>query len=89
MNKPLEQGIVIYKATIVKQTVSGIFFFPSTLNDWFKLDENIRNSESISIFKCRLLPFIRPVQSNVYHIFDPKDLKFLTGLNFVIIFKTV
>ena len=26
-------------------------FFPSTLNDWYKLDETIRNSESISIFK--------------------------------------
>ena len=55
-------------------------FFPSTLNDLFKLDENIRNSESIAIFKNRLLSFIRPVQSNIYHIFDPKDLKFLTRL---------
>ena len=25
-------------------------FFPSTLNDWYKLDETIRNSESVSIF---------------------------------------
>ena len=47
-------------------------FFPSTLNDWFKLDENIRNSESIAIFKGRLLSFICPVQSNIYHTFDPK-----------------
>ena len=45
MNKPLEQGIIIYQATIVEQTVP---FFPSTLNDWFKLDENIRNSEAIA-----------------------------------------
>ena len=36
-------------------------FFPSTLNDWFKLDNNIRNSESIEIFKSKLLSFIRPV----------------------------
>ena len=57
-----------------------VFFFPSTLNDWFKLDENIRNSESIAIFKSRLLSFIRTVQSNIYHIFDPKGLKFLTRL---------
>ena len=28
-------------------------FFPSTLNDWFKLDNNIRNSESIEIFKSK------------------------------------
>ena len=36
-------------------------FFPSTLNDWFDLDLSIGNSESISIFKSRLLIFIRPV----------------------------
>ena len=55
-------------------------FFHSTLNDWYKLDETIKNSESISIFKSRLLSFIRPLQSNVYNIFDPIGLKFLTRL---------
>ena len=38
-------------------------FFPSTLNGWYKLDETIRNSESISIFKSRLLSFIRPLEA--------------------------
>ena len=47
-------------------------FFPSTLKDWFTLDTNTRNSESISIFKSRLLSLIRPVQKNVFNIFDPK-----------------
>ena len=56
------------------------FFFPSTLRDWFNLDENIRNSESISIFKSRLLSFIRTVQNSVFNIFDPKGLKLLTRL---------
>ena len=55
-----------------------VYFFPLTFNDWFKLNENIRNSKSITICKSRLLSFIRPVQSNIYHIVDPKDLKFLT-----------
>ena len=55
-------------------------FLPSTLNDWFNLDINIRNSESITLFKCRLLSFIRPVQNSIYNIFDPKGLKFLTRL---------
>ena len=55
-------------------------FFPSTLNNWHKLDETIRPSESISIFKSRLLSFIRPLESNVYNIFDPIGLKFLTRL---------
>ena len=55
-------------------------FFPSTLNDWFNVDLNIRNSGSISIFKSKLLSFIRPVQTNIYNIFDPKGLTFLTCL---------
>ena len=55
-------------------------FFPSTLNEWFKLDDSIRNSESIEIFKSKLLSLIRPVQSNIYIIFDEKGLKLLTRL---------
>ena len=53
--------------------------FPSTLNHWFNLYVKIRKSESISLFKCRLLlSFIRPVQNSIYNIFHPKGLKFLT-----------
>ena len=55
-------------------------FFPSTLNDWFQLDINIRNSESISLFKCGLLSFVCPVQNSIYNIYQPKGLKFLTRL---------
>ena len=55
-------------------------FFPSTLNDWFSLDINIRNSDSISSFKSRLLSFIRPVQNKLYNIFNPEGLNFLTRL---------
>ena len=55
-------------------------FFHSTLNDWYKLDETIKNSESISIFKSRLLSFIRPLESSVYNIFGPIGSKFLTRL---------
>ena len=54
-------------------------FFPSTLKDWFSLDESIRNSETISTFKNRL-SFIRQVQNNIFNIFDPIGLKFLTRL---------
>ena len=57
-----------------------VLFFPSTLNDLFNLDLTIRDSETISIFKSRLLSFIRPVQTNIYNIFNPKGLTFLTGL---------
>ena len=50
------------------------------MNDWFNLDSTIRDSESIAIFKKRLLSFVFPIPSNVYNIFDPIVLKFLTHL---------
>ena len=49
-------------------------FFP------FSLDESIRNSETISTFENRLLSFVHPVQNNIFNIFDPTGLKFLTRL---------
>ena len=56
------------------------FFSFHSLNDWLQLDETIRNSESISIFKNRLLSFICPLESNAYNIFDPIGLTFVTHL---------
>ena len=55
-------------------------FFPSTLRDWFNLDVNIRNSESVLVFKNRLLLFIRPLRNSVFNILDPTGLKLLTRL---------
>ena len=55
-------------------------FFPCTLNDCSNLDVSIRNSESISIFRSKLLFFIFPVQNNIFNIFDPQGLKLLTRL---------
>ena len=57
-----------------------VFFFPSTLNDWFWLDNNIRHSKSISMFKSRLLSFIHPNQSNIFNIFEPIGLNLLPRL---------
>ena len=65
---------------IVEQIISSTLFFPFTLSHWLKLDLNIGNSESISLFKSKLLSFIRPDQRKIYNFFDPKGLKFLTCL---------
>ena len=61
-------------------------FFPSFRVEvkfgqiWVKLDETIRNSQLILIFKIRLLSSIRPLESNAYNIYDPIGWKFLTRL---------
>ena len=46
----------------------------------FKNSKRLVQIRWISIFKSRLLSFIRPLKSNVYNIFDPIGLKFLTCL---------
>ena len=81
-NKLLEQGQTPCQLFTVDCRTDSFknSFFPSTLNDCYKLDETIRNSESVSLFKSRLLSFIRPLESNVFNIFDPIGLTFLTSL---------
>ena len=55
-------------------------FFPSTITEWNKLDCDIRNSDSLNIFKLSLLKFVRPVANSVFDINNPYDLKLLTRL---------
>ena len=53
-------------------------FFPSAVIEWNKLDLNIRNSESLNIFKKTLLNFVRPSGSTVFNCHNPKGVKLLT-----------
>ena len=55
-------------------------FFPSAVIEWNKLDLNIRNSESLNIFKKRLLKFIRPSGSSFFNCHNPRGVKLLTRL---------
>ena len=55
-------------------------FFPSTITEWNKLDRDIRNSDSLNVFKLSLLKFVRPVANSVFEINNPYDLKLLTRL---------
>ena len=79
MNKSSEQGKTIHQPTTAEQIVSSILFYLN-FNDWFKLDNSIKNSELISIFSGILLSLIRPNQSNVQNSFELIGLKFLTRI---------
>ena len=46
-------------------------FFPSTVIEWNKLDNNIRNSESVSDFKKQVLKFIRPSPNGTFNVHNP------------------
>ena len=55
-------------------------YFPAAIKEWNSLDTDIRKSDSISIFKKRILSFIRPLPNKVLNSNNPQGLKLLTRL---------
>ena len=55
-------------------------FFPSTVIEWNKIHFNITNSESLALFKKRILAFIKPSANSTFQYHNPKDLKLITRL---------
>ena len=51
-----------------------------SIKEWSNLDQQIRKSKSISIFKSNILKFIRPKPNNVYYCHNPKGIKLLRRL---------
>ena len=63
------------KSIIYPISKPGVTFFPSTISEWNKLDRNIRNGDSLNVFKLPLLRFVRPVANRVFEINTPYGLK--------------
>ena len=55
-------------------------FFPSAIIEWNNLDPNVRNSKSISVFKAKILNFIRPSPKSFFDCHNPKGIKLITRL---------
>ena len=55
-------------------------FFPSTVLQWNKLDNNIWNSELVSAFKKPILKFFRPSPNSKFNVHNPHGIKLLTRL---------
>ena len=54
--------------------------FLSTIIEWNKLDCNIRNSETINIFKSKIRKFIRPTAHRIFDCHNPIGVKLITRL---------
>ena len=52
----------------------------STINEWNKLDSNIHNSETLNIFKSKILKFIRPTANSIFGWNNPIGVKLFTRL---------
>ena len=55
-------------------------FFPAAIKEWNRLDRHIRKSDRISIFKKRILNFIRALPNKVLNPNNPQGLQLLTRL---------
>ena len=55
-------------------------FIPNVINEWNKLDTDIRSSTSYNLFCNTLLKFTRPVQRKIFNINDSVGIKLLTRL---------
>ena len=64
----------------VKHNYFKSSFFPSTLIEWNKLDLNIRNSESHTSFKNKVLKFIRPSENTIFLCNNPKGIQLVKTL---------
>ena len=55
-------------------------FLPFTVNEWNRLDSDIKNGNSYTIFRKKNLAFIRPAGNSMYGIYDPFGVKLINRL---------
>ena len=75
-HRNLSRNIALYCRT----DLFGNSFLPFSINEWNKLDHDIRNLNSHAISHKKLLTFIRPSEKSIYSIYDPQESKFLSRL---------
>ena len=49
-------------------------FFPSTIIEWNNLDPHLTKPENFSVFKSKILKFIRPSPNSVYNCHNPRGI---------------
>ena len=55
-------------------------FFPFSIREWNKLDNEIVNINSFNVFRSSLLRLIRPTPCNIFGTFNPVGIQILTRL---------
>lgn len=74
-----------------KHTCFNYLYITPTIIEWNRLEQDICNTESNTLFIKRLLSFIRPIPSSVFNVHNAKGISLgaiLRNKNFVINFKT-
>ena len=55
-------------------------FLPYTINEWNKLDPEIRRIDSYVGFRKKLLSFVKPMENKTFSIYDSLGIKLLNRL---------
>ena len=50
-------------------------FLPFTVNEWNKLDFDIKNSDSYVVFCKKLMAFKKPLENSIYSIYNPSGVR--------------
>ena len=69
-----------YRALYCRTDLFRNSFLPFSINEWNKLDPDIRNLDSHEMFRKKLLNFIRPSEKSIFNIYDPQGSKLLNRL---------
>ena len=59
---------LLHLTPVLERNTLSTGFFLSDINDWNKLDPDIRESGNYNIFLKSLVKFIRPFERKTYHI---------------------
>ena len=63
-------------------------FLPYTINEWHKLDPEIRRIDSHVDFRKKLLSFIKPTENKTFSIYDPLGIKLNSLIDWELILVT-
>ena len=55
-------------------------FYPDTVSSWNNIGPELRDAQSLSIFKKYILKIIRPVKNDIFNIFNPSCIKWIFQL---------
>lgn len=55
-------------------------FLPFNVNEWNKLNADIKNSDSSTIFRKKILALIRPIGNGIYSIYNPVGVRLINWL---------
>ena len=64
----------------IKHNFFKNYFFPLAIAEWNKLESDIRNLNSVSLFKFRILKFIRPNPNSIFNCHNTKAIKYLSSI---------